>query len=112
MLFLTQELPTEHYDEELEIIDEEILCHECYNQRPNQKECESVEVKTEMIELGVDERNYVYCCECNHEIEFGYSHPEGGRIWPCESKDFNPWKTCPIGRYAQAWQKRGWIRPK
>ena len=33
---------------------------------------------------------------CNHEVEFGYSDQErGGRIWPVESSDFNPWLMIP-----------------
>ena len=50
--------------------------------------------------------------DCHHEIEFGWSHPDrGGRIWPCESSDFNPWKSIPETRFVEAWGRRGWLRP-
>jgi hypothetical protein len=55
---------------------------------------------------------WVYCDECNREIEFGWSHPErGGRIWPAECIDFNPWKSWPEPRYVESWKKKGWLRP-
>ena len=52
----------------------------------------------------------IRCADCDHEIEFGWSHPDrGGRLWPCESLDFNPWKSWPEPRFREAWLKRGWI---
>lgn len=54
----------------------------------------------------------VHCSQCLHEVEFGWSHPgRGGRIWPCESADFNPWLSWPEERFTEAWKKRGWLRP-
>ena len=59
-----------------------------------------------------DEEFYVRCGGCDREVEFGWSHPDrGGRIWPAESKDFNPWKCWPEPRYLESWEKKGWLRP-
>ena len=61
-----------------------------------------------------DDEFYVYCggCEPLREIEFGWSHPgRGGRIWPVECTDFNPFKSCPELRYIKAWLEKGWISP-
>jgi hypothetical protein len=55
---------------------------------------------------------YVHCGDCDREIEFGWSHPDrGGRIWPVECEDFNPWKCWPEPRYRENWAKKNWIRP-
>jgi len=55
---------------------------------------------------------FVNCGGCNREIEFGWSHPDrGGRIWPVESSDFNPWKSWPEPRYKESWRAKGWLRP-
>ncbi len=54
---------------------------------------------------------YVRFWGCRREIEFGWSHPEGGRIWPSECSDFNPWKCFPEPRYRESWAKKGWLRP-
>ena len=59
-----------------------------------------------------DEEFYVCCGGCNREIEFGWSHPDrGGRIWPAECSDFNPWESWPEPRYKESWRKKGWLRP-
>ena len=42
---------------------------------------------------------YVRCGGCDREIEFGWSHPDGGRIWPVECADFDPWRAWPEKRY-------------
>jgi hypothetical protein len=56
---------------------------------------------------------YVRCEGCDREISFGWSHPDrGGRIWPSECSDFNPWKCWPEPRYWEEWGKRGWLRPQ
>jgi len=55
---------------------------------------------------------YVHCSDCDQEIEFGWSHPNrGGRIWPVECEDFNPWKCWPEPRYRESWAKKNWLRP-
>lgn len=55
---------------------------------------------------------YVNCVGCKREIEFGWSHPDrGGRIWPAECDDFNPWKSWPEPRYRDSWHKKNWLRP-
>jgi len=59
-----------------------------------------------------DHEFHVRCADCDREIEFGWSHPDrGGRIWPVESSDFNPWKSWPEERYKDAWAAKGWLRP-
>ncbi|MGB3478357.1 MAG: hypothetical protein WBB67_04270 [bacterium] len=67
-------------------------------------------------EAEVDEDSeefYLRCNGCNKEIEFGWSHPDrGGRIWPSECIDFNPWLCWPEPRYREKWAKKGWLRPK
>ena len=55
---------------------------------------------------------YVNCTDCDGKIEFGWSHPDrGGRIWPAECSDFNPWKSWPEPRYRDSWITKGWLRP-
>jgi hypothetical protein len=59
-----------------------------------------------------DDEFYVHCQGCGREVEFGWSHPDReGRIWPAESADFDPWKCCPEPRFAEAWDKKGWLSP-
>ena len=99
--------------EEIEKIEEEgdyeVQCYNCLN---------SASDEDWVVEIGysdIDEESmecYVRCAGCNREIEFGWSHPErGGRIWPVECSDFNPWKSWPKPRYREKWLERGWIRP-
>lgn len=58
------------------------------------------------------EEFFVLCWGCRREIEFGWSHPDrGGRIWPVECPDFNPWKSWPEPRYIDSWREKGWLRP-
>ncbi len=86
----------------------EIFCEECYDDpRNNDWKSEYDEDSNEEVE----NEWYLYCANCGHEVEYGWSHPEGGRIWPAECIDFNPWKTCPIPRYEESWRKKGWLRP-
>jgi len=55
---------------------------------------------------------YVKCSGCDREIEFGWSHPDrGGRIWPSECSDFNPWMSWPEPRYVEKWKQKNWLRP-
>jgi len=99
--------------EEVEVVEEEgdyeVQCSECL------ENAEEEEWYTEVEPLGFDEDSaefYVRCAGCDREIDFGWSHPErGGRIWPAECSDFNPWKSWPEPRYYEIWLKRGWIRP-
>jgi hypothetical protein len=55
---------------------------------------------------------YLFCGGCDREIAFGWSHPDrGGRLWPVECTDFDPWKCWPEPRYIEAWAAKGWLRP-
>ncbi|OGU62087.1 MAG: hypothetical protein A2V66_07995 [Ignavibacteria bacterium RBG_13_36_8] len=69
--------------------------------------------ETEEAEIDEDSSKFYVRCEgCNREIEFGWSHPDrGGRIWPAECTDFNPWKCWPEPRYIDTWKKKGWLGP-
>jgi hypothetical protein len=77
---------------------------------------EENEENGENEEAEVDEDSeefYVKCNGCNREIEFGWSHPDrGGRIWPSECTDFNPWRCWPEPRYREQWANKGWLKPK
>lgn len=98
----------DEFDElEREVVDREVNCDECVEGASE----EQWESETQEPDEGEPD-NWVRCRRCNHEIEFGWSHPDfGGRIWPCESADFNPWKSWPDPRYRDAWEARGWLRP-
>ena len=89
--------------------DYEVQCHDCLNKASENDWIVEVE------ESDIDEESaeyYVRCAGCLREIEFGWSHPErGGRIWPIESSDFNPWKSWPEPRYRIKWLGREWVRP-
>lgn len=89
--------------------DSEVRCHNCL------ATCEEDDWTSERESSDVDEDSVefsVFCAGCDREIEFGWSHPErGGRIWPTESRDFNPWKCWPEPRYRENWLQKGWIRP-
>ncbi|MFL6283546.1 MAG: hypothetical protein ACJ74Q_10445 [Pyrinomonadaceae bacterium] len=59
-----------------------------------------------------EEEFFVRCGGCHREIEFGWSHPDrGGRFWPVDASDFNPWKSWPEPRYVESWRAKGWLRP-
>ena len=93
---------------EEETIEENIYCEDCFN--PAQ-ECDVDEDQLEDYEIE-DVEFFVVCADCEREIEFGWSHPDrGGRIWPAECTDFNPWKCWPEPRYIESWKKKGWLRP-
>ena len=97
----------EELDKDEEEIDYKVQCPTCLG------ETEQQDWSTEVESLGSDNHEfYVRCAGCDREIEFGWSHPgRGGRIWPAESSDFNPWKSWPEPRYRGKWLERGWIRP-
>jgi len=102
------------YDESPEEIDRwedeveyEVYCPECA-QSAERSDWETTEEDWEED----DHEFYVRCENCDREIEFGWSHPDrGGRIWPAEATDFNPWKSWPEPRYREAWLAKTWIRP-
>jgi hypothetical protein len=100
-------LDKETIDTDEDKINSEINCQKCFD--------EADETDWHVNETDFEDDKYEYwveCSECDHKIEFGWSHPErGGRIWPCEASDFNPWKSWPEPRYKEAWEKRGWRRP-
>lgn len=93
-----------------EKVDFNIFCRRCF-------ESQDIEWEIEHLNDWEYEDDSVYfevlCDTCAHEIEFGWSHPNrGGRIWPCESSDFNPWKCFPETRFISNWKRRGWLRPR
>jgi hypothetical protein len=101
-------------ESEIEQSEEELLevqCERCLRRaRPEYWQLDPSETQT----FEDDEPwNEVRCDNCDHEVEFGYSHPypKGGRIWPCEALDFNPWLTWPDPRFVENWRRRGWLRP-
>ena len=100
---------SEEIQSEKEEGDYEVQCDNCLEYAQEQDwvtEVESFAVNEDSVEY------YVRCASCHREIEFGWSHPgRGGRIWPAECSDFNPWKSWPEPRYEEKWLKRGWIRP-
>ena len=97
-------------DRDTEEVESEVQCHKC-NEDATELDWES-DYEDADSEIENDDF-YVRCSGCNHEIEFGWSHPDrGGRIWPCESNDHNPYKSWPEPRYRDAWAQRGWLRPQ
>jgi hypothetical protein len=63
-------------------------------------------------EAEIDNEKFSVHCTCGREVEFGWSHPDrGGRIWPAECSDFNPWRSFPEERFTESWRKKGWLRP-
>lgn len=95
-----------------ETTEDEVFCHQCLKENKDL----DLKWKTSNESSEVDENSteyLVYCDGCEREIEFGYSHHNrGGRIWPAECTDFNPWKTWPDSRYLESWRKKNWLRPK
>jgi len=54
---------------------------------------------------------FVNCAECDREIEFGWTQPNGGgRIFPVECSDFSPMGLAPNAKYWDAWQQKHWLR--
>lgn len=107
---------THHWEkEESEMLDEEkgednleVFCNECYETAEDDWQDEDGESEKDPDSTEF----YVYCDGCDREIEFGWSHPDrGGRIWPAECTDFNPWKSWPEPRYRESWAKKNWLRP-
>jgi hypothetical protein len=101
-------------DEE-ELIEEEesfeVFCHTCMQAR-NEPDWVLVDKVEEHTTETLDEEYVVKCGGCGREIEFGWSHPErGGRVWPAECSDFNPWTCWPEPRYVESWRAKGWLRP-
>lgn len=88
--------------------EKDVACDDCYSDtEPTRWE----EREAEVEEIPGAEVWQVRCARCGHQTEFGWSHPDrGGRIWPVESSDFNPWKSWPEPRFAEDWQRRGWRR--
>jgi hypothetical protein len=100
------------FELETEQIELNIECTECSEDEANTEWEEEDEDTEEFQEIAEDQLWEVRCASCDHEIEFGWSHQNrGGRIWPCEAADFNPWKSFPEERFTELWQKRGWLRP-
>lgn len=89
-----------------EVVEREITCDNCWA-TSSSEDCSDDEGEEEELSAEV----FVLCGRCGHEVEFGWSHPDrGGRIWPCESADFDPRLCWPEPRYAEDWVKRGWLR--
>ena len=74
-----------------------------------------IDEENETEDTAIDDKSheyYVACMGCDREIEFGWSHRDrGGRIWPSECIDFNPWLCWPEPRYREKWAKKKWLRP-
>jgi hypothetical protein len=86
----------------------QIFCEDCH------KDADQVQwhFDEELDDDDIEVEYFVHCDGCDREVEFGWSHPNReGRIWPVESKDFNPWKSWPEPRFRKSWEKRNWIRP-
>jgi hypothetical protein len=94
---------------EREELDRQIGCWKCF-ESAEEDTWETHDEDSEFDEESSE--TYVRCRGCDREIEFGYSHPEGGRIWPADCADFNPWKCFPEARYLEGWRKKGWLRPR
>jgi hypothetical protein len=58
-----------------------------------------------------DDEYFVNCADCDREIEFGWSKPDRrGLIWPVEFSDFDPTVCWADPKYADSWQRKGWLR--
>jgi ssDNA-binding Zn-finger/Zn-ribbon topoisomerase 1 len=88
----------------------EVFCEPCFLEaEPSAWEVEEVDAEEDGDdEEDVDHR--VVCAECGREVEFGWSHSTGGRIWPAECSDFNPRKAFPDEKYVEKWRERRWGR--
>ena len=76
---VTDEETTESEFEEEEV-ESQIVCQRCY--RKARDASWQTDEESPFIEVEGSSLTDVTCEGCGHEIEFGYSHPEGGRIWP------------------------------
>jgi hypothetical protein len=98
--------------DELDHVDdgEEISCGRCVRNAA----ADAWERRLVESEQHPDSNEWTVCCAgCNREIEFGWSHPDrGGRIWPAECPDFNPWQCWPEPKYVETWAKKNWLRPR
>ncbi len=105
---LDEELEREAQDRpEREEIESEIECPNCVRNQDHASE----EQESESDPEDMEDYFTVCCGDCGHEIEFGWSHENrGGRIWPVESRDFNPRLTFSEERFVDAWIRRGWVR--
>lgn len=105
----------EESDDEIERLENEedsvvINCSKCHGEA-EEADWEDEEVTPDDIEDETTEFE-VICAECSREIEFGWSHENrGGRIWPSECDDFNPWKCFPEPKFEKSWHEKGWLRP-
>lgn len=107
-------------EEKVEDLDDEeigyeVVCQECV-EAAGEDDIETEEDAEQAEILNARDNNdrtwTVMCAGCRRGIEFGWSHPDrGGRIWPVECSDFNPWKSWPEPRFEEAWRAKGWIRP-
>ena len=102
----------EYEDSEKTGSDDELLDYYSVDEDDLEEYLEAAEAEI-IIEVDEDSHEFfVLCAGCEREIEFGWSHPDrGGRIWPAESSDFNPWKSWPEPRYRESWRIKGWLRP-
>ncbi len=102
---LEEEYETPEKGEDVESI---IYCGDCYD--PNYEgDIDEDDQSNDEIE---DLECFVECDNCKREIEFGWSHSDrGGRIWPAECTDFNPWICWPEPRYREIWRKKNWLNP-
>ncbi len=90
-------IETFYEDENLQIVCED--CHKAADQR-------HWHFSEEMDDDDSEIEFYVHCDGCDREIEFGWSHPDrGGRIWPVECEDFDPWKSWPEPRFKESYAK-------
>ena len=91
-----------------EMLEEEYYCRDCFEPT---LPCDVDGGSSEDYEIN-NEEFFVICGNCEREIEFGWSHPgRGGRIWPVECNDFNPWLSWPEPRYREKWGEKNWLRP-
>lgn len=101
--------PVELLDSEENELDLWVYCQDCY-ENASSEDWETADEEGWGDEGSIE--HYVRCDGCEREIEFGWSHENGGdRIWPVECADFNPLKCFPEPRYEENWAKEGWLRP-
>lgn len=106
-----EHVETECLDVERSQSEYEVYCHECLDHEGDDTSLWAEDDPDPAHEEERVEAVTVRCDDCGHEIEFGWSHPgRGGRIWPCEAADFNPWRSWPEPRFREAWACRGWLR--
>ncbi len=87
--------------------DYQVLCERCASRAEEDSDWEVLDEFTE----DLDHEFYVFCGECEKEIEFGWSAPDRqGGIWPVEASDFDPACCLPEPRYYGLWVDRGWIQ--